>query len=692
MNSPELNHKDVILEIGTEEIPSRFIAPMLETLKTLATASLAQLRIPFNDVHTYATPRRLVLCVHGLAARQEDLVASYKGPHWASAFDSSGNATRAGEGFARSKGISIDDLKEVDIDGVPYAVAEVKEEGKPTRSLLPIFLPELVGKLVFPKNMYWKDPTVRFARPIRWIVALYGDEVVPFTHGDVTSGRTSSGHRFMGDKAIEIKNTDEFLEKLYDNYVILDQEKRKQKLLAGIASLEHEHNGVVELDPDIVQENLYLVEYPVPFLGSFDEGFLGIPQEVLTTSMKKNQKYFTVRTKEGRLMNSFVGVANNRAVDMKTIREGNERVLRARLEDAAFFWAEDRKHSLGENVERLKSVVYQEKLGSVYDKVMETQKLAIWLCEDLKVPELAKLVERAAFLSKADLVTHMVYEFPELQGIMGREYARIDGENPRVALALYEQYLPKSASDSVPSDNVGAILGLAERIHIIVNCHKAGLEPTGSQDPYGLRRAARCVNEILWARKLDADVKEAVRTSALVNLVDMQTVDRIFSFLDQRLLMQIKEKDYEHELAKLAISVTGHRPLQALRLVEVLNKVKDEPWFDGLVTAAVRVRNILQKAEDVSDSIDPALMLKPAEKALYEEIVKMEPLVSATLRASDWESLTASLSELSPVVTGFFDDVMVMDTDDKIRANRLAILKRCNALFEEIGNLGTLKS
>ncbi|MDR1977389.1 MAG: glycine--tRNA ligase subunit beta [Synergistaceae bacterium] len=692
MNAPALNPKDVVLEIGTEEIPSRFISPILETLRTLATEDLAQLRIPFKDARVYATPRRLVLFVHGLAGRQEDLVAAYKGPPWASAFDSAGNATRAAEGFARSKGVAVNDLREIDMDGVRYAVAEVKEEGKPTTSLLPTFLPGLIGKLVFPKNMYWRDPTVRFARPIRWIVALSGDEVIPFSYGDVESGRTSSGHRFMGNKTIEIGSTDEFLSKLYDNYVILDQEKRKQKLLAGIASLEHEHNGVVELDPDIVEENLYLVEYPVPFIGSFDERFLEIPQEVLTTSMKKNQKYFAVRTKGGKLMNSFVGVANNRAVEMKTIREGNERVLRARLEDAAFFWLEDRKRSLGENVERLKNIVYQEKLGSVYDKVMETQKLAIWLCEELKMPDIVKLVERAAFLSKADLVTHMVYEFPELQGIMGREYARVSGEDPRVALALYEQYLPKSASDNTPSDNVGAVLGLAERIHVIVNCHKVGLEPTGSQDPYALRRAARCVNEILWARKLDVDVKEAVRASALTNRVDMRTVDRIFSFLDQRLLVQIKEKDYEHELAKLAISVAGHRPLQALRLAEALSKVKDEPWFEGLVTAAVRVRNILQKAGNVSDSIDLTLTLKPAEKALYDEIVKMEPLVEATLRASDWEILTESLSELSPVVTGFFNDIMVMDPDGKIRANRLAILKRCNALFEEIGDLGTLKS
>ncbi|MDR2136716.1 MAG: glycine--tRNA ligase subunit beta [Synergistaceae bacterium] len=694
--SPSPNSKagsyDVVLEIGTEEIPSRFITPMLEILKTLAAEDLKQLRIACKDVRVYATPRRLVLCLHGLAERQEDLVAAYKGPPWASTFDASGNATRAAEGFAKSKGVAIDDLKEVDVDGTAYAVAEVREAGGLTKSFLPGFLSGLIGKLVFPKNMFWRDPAIRFARPIRWIVALAGDEVVPFAYGDVQSGRTSSGHRFMGNKQIQIKNTDEFLGKLYDNYVILDQEKRKQKLLAGIASLEREYEGIVELDPELVEENLYLVEYPVPFMGGFSERFLKIPQEVLVTTMKKNQKYFAVRTKEGKLMNAFVGVANNRAVDMSIIREGNERVLRARLEDAAFFWAEDRKHSLGENVERLKEVVYQEKLGSLHAKVMATQKLAVWLCGELNMPELSKLVERAAFLSKADLVTHMVYEFPELQGVMGREYASASGEDPRVALAIYEQYLPKSVSDEAPSDDVGAILGLAERVHIIVSCHKVGLGPTGSQDPYALRRAARCVNEIIWARKLDVDVKEAVRTSALTNLADMAVVDEVFAFLDQRLLVQVKDKGYEHDLTKLAISVAGHRPLQTLRLVQTLNKVKDEPWFIKLVMSAVRVRNILHKAGEVSDVIDPDLMAKPAEKNLYEGIVKMEPLVATALRGSDWEGLATSLSELSPVVAGFFDDVMVMDPDEKIRANRLGILKRCNALFEEVGDLSVLKS
>jgi len=697
-----MSTSDLVLEIGTEEIPSRFISPVLESMKALAVEDLSQLRVSSSGISVYATPRRLVLFVHGLADKQEDLVAMFKGPAMASAFDGSGNPTRAAEGFAKSKGTSVDQLEEIDVDGARYVAAKVCEEGKPTVALMQSFLPSLIAKLSFPKSMYWSNPSIRFARPIRWIVALYGEEVIPFTYGNVKSGRVSSGHRFLGNKNIEIRNTSEFLDKLYDNYVILDQEKRRQKLLAGVASLENERSGTVELDGELIEENLYLVEFPVPFAGSFSERFLEMPEEVLITTMKKNQKYFAVRTKEGKLTNSFIGVSNNRAMDMSIIREGNERVLRARLEDAAFFWGEDLKRPLAENVERLKSVVYQEKLGTVYDKVMETQKLAKWICDDLGMAEISKLVERAAFLAKADLVTHMVYEFPELQGIMGREYALANDEDKRVAAALYEQYLPKSSSDSVagasilganlPSDDVGAILGLAERIHVIVACHKAGLEPTGSQDPYALRRAARCVNEIIWHRKLDVDVENTVRTSAAANNVEADIVDKVFSFVEQRLLMQLKEKDYGHELIKLGISVTGHRPLQVLRLMEALNKVKDEPWFSALATSAVRVRNILSKAGDVSDTVDSNLAVKEAEKSLYDEVVKMEPVVEAILMENDWHGLTAALSELSPVVSGFFDSVMVMDQDEKIRANRLAILKRCNTLFEKIGDLGVLKA
>ncbi|MDO4786633.1 MAG: glycine--tRNA ligase subunit beta, partial [Fretibacterium sp.] len=668
--------RNVILEIGTEEIPSRFLPEALDSLERLARSALSANRLGFKDVRTYATPRRLVLSVRELDETQNSSTEVLKGPPLSSAYDSEGNPTRAALGFAKSKGVDVNALCELEVDGVRYVAAEVHEESRRTLDVLPDLLRGLVEGLSFPKSMYWSDPGVRFARPIRWILALADDAVVPFEYGDVRSGRTTSGHRFMGQKVIEVRNAGEFLERLYDNNVILDQEKRRQKLEAAISLLKQDFEGdlEVEMDPELLEENLFLVEFPVPFIGSFDERYLEIPEEVLITSMKKNQKYFAVRSRDkgNALANVFIGVSNNRASDMRRIREGNERVLRARLEDAAFFWAEDRKRSLASNVERLKNVTYQEKLGSVYDKVMQTQKLALWICSRLGKDDLARLVDRAAYLSKADLVTRMVYEFTELQGVMGREYARHDGEDPRVALALYEQYLPRSASDTLPTDDVGAILGLAERVHIVVNCHKAGLEPTGSQDPYGLRRAARCINEILWGRGLDLDLGEAVREAALLNLVDQPTVERILAFLELRLLMQLKEKGYEHELATLALSVAGHRPLQALRLMEALNGVKDEPWFSGLMTSAVRVRNILNKAPDTEGVVDAALLDKPAERALHDEVARLEPMVGAALEARDWQALMELLAELSPVVSAFFEDVMVMDPDERVRANRLA--------------------
>ena len=688
--------KNVILEIGTEEIPSRFLPAALESLKKLALDALSANRLGFKDVQTYATPRRLVLSVRDLDETQNASVSLLKGPPLASAYDSKGEPTRAALGFAKSKGVDVNALGELEVDGVRYVAAEVREESRRTLEVLPELLRGLVEGLAFPKSMYWSDPGVRFARPIRWILALADDAVVPFEYGGVQSGRTTSGHRFMGQKTIEIPNAGEFMERLYDNSVILDQNKRRQKLEASISLLKQNFEGnlEVELDPELLEENLFLVEFPAPFMGSFDERYLEIPEEVLITSMKKNQKYFAVRNRDkgNALANVFIGVSNNRATDMRTIREGNERVLRARLEDAAFFWDEDRKRPLASNVERLKDVTYQEKLGSVYDKVIQTQKLAVQLCGRLGRDALEKLVERAAWLSKADLVTRMVYEFTELQGVMGREYARRDGEDPRVALAIYEQYLPRFASDSLPTDDVGAILGLAERVHILVNCHKAGLEPTGSQDPYGLRRAARCINEILWGRGLDLDLGEAVRECALLNRVDEPTVERVLAFIEQRLLVQLKEKGCEHELALLALSVAGHRPLQALRLMEALNGVKDEPWFSDLMTSAVRVRNILQKAPDAPDAVDAALLAKPAERALYDEVVRLEPGVREVLDSNDWKGLTERLAELSPVVSAFFEDVMVMDHDEKVRANRLALLRRCNALFKEVGDLGALKS
>ena len=688
--------KNILLEIGSEEIPSRFIPDALEALKKNAETSFAANRIEFKDAKTYATPRRLVLIVTNASESQTEIVEMLKGPPVSTAYDKNGEPTRAAEGFAKGKGIKVDDLKEIEVNGIKYIAAEIKQESKKTLDVLPEILKNLIAGLTFPKSMYWDNSGVRFARPIRWIVALADENIIPFKYGNVESGRKTSGHRFMGKKVIEVKDAAEFLDVLFDNNVILDQEKRLQKMKSAIANLQQNFDGnyEVEMDEKILEENLYLVEYPVPFAGTFDKRYLEIPEEVLTTSMKKNQKYLAVRNKDkgGKLANYFVGVSNNMVPDIKVIQEGNERVLRARLEDAAFFWDEDRKTPLASYVERLKSVTYQEKLGSVYDKVMLTRKLALWFCDKYNMKEITQLVDRAAYLAKADLVTSMVFEFTDLQGVMGREYAKSAGEDPRVSLALYEQYLPQTAADKTPTDDVGAVLGLAERVHIITACHKVGLEPTGSQDPYALRRAARCINEILFARKYNFDITEAVKKSCEINEVDEAMQSKILDFIKQRLHVQLKERGFDHELAALGISVAGNVPYQALKLIETLNGVKAEDWFTALVSSAVRVKNIIRKNanENINEKVDEALLTVDAEKDLYQEVSRLDEPVKKALEVYDWEELAKMLAELSPVVAKFFDDVMVMDKDEKVRANRLALLAKCNKLFNEVGDLSTL--
>ncbi|MGI6253040.1 MAG: glycine--tRNA ligase subunit beta [Aminivibrio sp.] len=683
--------KNVVLEIGTEEMPSRFLPDILETLEKVAREDLEASRIGFETLSVFATPRRIVLMARGMEEKQKDLVNTFRGPAWNAAFDAAGNPTRAAHGFARSRGVSVEQLTPMEVDGVRYTCAEVSEPGSPALKILPVLFPALIRKLVFPKNMYWADPAVRFSRPIRWIFAMAEDKVIPFEYGGIKSGRTTSGHRFLGTKTITINDAADFMNSLRDNYVILDQEERRKKMLSGISALENELEGVVELDPEIVNENLYLVEYPVPFFGSFDEKYLGMPEEVLATSMKKNQKYFSVRGENEKLLPFFVGVSNNLVSNMTVVREGNERVLKARLEDAAFFWSEDLKVPLASNVERLKNIVYQEKLGSLHDKVMCTRELAVLLCRQMGLEDLVPAVDRAAYLSKADLVTNMVYEFPDLQGIMGREYALKNGEPERVAKALSDQYLPRAAGGALPGDVPGAILGLAERIYIIVSSHKAGLDPTGSQDPYGLRRAARCINEIIWGLGLDVDISWLVARCMELLSVDEEVGEKVFSFLSQRLLMQVKERGYGHESAALALSVTGGRPLQVIRFLEVFSRHQGEDWFTSLVTSAVRVRNILAKSEDEKGEPDPSLFVKEEEKTLYGEVQRVLPLVEKALEEQDWSGLAEILAELSPPVSAFFDDVLVMDKDEKIKANRIALLALCNSLFLKVGDLGMLK-
>jgi len=687
-----MTQNNLVLEIGTEEIPSRFMPGALADLKKHTDKALADKRISYKELSTYGTPRRLVVILKGLSERQEDVVHEYKGPKWEQAFDDNGNPTKAALGFARSKNVDFEDLQSREIGGTEYVYAVISEEGENTEDLLPDIMQGIVGSLVFPKNMYWDDPSVRFARPIRWLLCLLGDKVIHFTYGGIESDRITRGHRFMGAKSIEIETSDEYMSKLFDNYVIVDQEKRKEKMLCGISSIEKDLGGKVDITQELVDKNLFLVEYPVPFFGAFDKSYLEMPEEVLTTTMIHHQKYFPVRDSNGKLLPFFVGVSNNRAANMQVVREGNERVLRARLSDAAFFWDEDRKVPLASLVDKLKNVVYQEQIGSLYDKVMYTRAIASRICEYLGQDDLLKTLQKAALLSKTDLLTNMVFEFPELQGVMGREYAKIQGEPEDVAMAIYEQYLPKFAGDILPTQIPGAILGLAERIYNMVSCFKADLQGTGSQDPYGLRRASRCINEILWGLDLDLDVDKAFASACEELGASEDILGKIRAFFRQRLLIQLKEKGFTHEMASMAITLIGSRPMQTVKVLETFATVINEAWFTDLVTAAVRVRNILSKTESRSRSIDETLLLGGPERELYEKVAELSPKVANAVSDSDWKKLTELLSELSPSITSFFDNVLVMDKDENIRNNRLALLDKCNELFMEAGDLGTLKA
>ena len=685
--------RDLLFEIGTEEIPARFMPWALEKIKELAAEEFQKERLGYNVIESFGTPRRIVIHVKGLQEKQEDLVEEIKGPLWNQAFDVYNNPTRAALGFAKSRGVPVESLKKEEVNGQLYAFAVIRQEGKDTTLILPDLLGRLVRHLVFPKNMYWREPNLRFVRPIRWLLCLYGNEVVPMELGNLRGDKVTRGHRFMGSNRVEINSSNEYFEKLYDNYVIVDQAKRKEKILSGIASVEREHHVKAMLPPDLVDENVFLVEYPVPFIGTFDEGFLSLPEEVLIMVMIHHQKYFPLKDDGGKLKPAFVGISNNRATDMEVVKEGNERVLRARLSDAVFFYNEDLKKPLAARVNELQNIVYQESLGTLYDKVARIKELALHLCEHLGYDkETADLVERAAYLSKADLVTNMVYEFPELRGVMGREYAKANGEHERVSQALYEQYLPAFVGDVLPKDIIGAIVGIADRIDDIASCGKMDLLPTGSQDPYALRRTARCLNELILGLGIDVDLSHLVSLSAKSLDCEPEVTMRVIEFLKQRLYVQLREKGFSHDVVSLALAVIGERPLQVVRLAEELESVRNEEWFQRLATAAVRVRNILAKAPNfVSTAINETFFQNDLERELYHKIQEITPKLSGALKSYRWKEIISLLLDLEPIISEFFDQVLVMAEDPEIRQNRLSLLYECNKLFHLVGDLGAIR-
>ena len=663
--------KDLLLEIGTEEVPAHVMPHLLLDLKRLAGDMLAERRLAYESLRTVGTPRRAALIVEGLTERQEDVSTETRGPSVSIAFDTDGNPTKAGTGFARGQG--IDPAALILRDG--YVYASVHEEGAETAQLLTELLPELIRAIPLPNSMRWGDLDFRFIRPIRWIVALYGTEIVPFTLANVTSGSTSRGHRTLAPEDFVIAAPADYEAACEKAYIIVDPERRRAMICEQIAAVAQKCGGTAEITPDLLEEVLYLVEYPTALSGSFEEKYLALPAEAVITPMRDHQRYFPVKAADGSLLPLFITVRNGGREHLDVVAHGNERVLRARLADAQFFFDEDRKKSLSEHREKLKTVVFQQGLGSMYEKTERLMGLVTAIVEEL-APDAAayEAMEpdacRAAELSKADLVTGMVTEFTELQGIMGRAYALLDGEKPEVARAIDEQYMPRFAGDELPKSDLGFALSVADKIDNIVGTFSRGKIPTGSQDPFALRRQALGLVLMLIEHEsgllLSDLVDEAYDLYALEEVSRDKMQADVVDFIRLRLKNVLTERGvrYDVQEAVLAdVDFVADVPVRAA-YVERLLAVDGA---DALVQSFVRVGNIARMTE--TGIVDPALFTAEAEGVLLSAY---ESAVAARTEGAD--TLPAEQA-LAAAIDAFFDAVMVMDKDERVRANRLNLLK-----------------
>lgn len=681
--------KDLLLEIGTEEVPAHFMPGILAQLKEKATAKFQEMRLDFDEVTSLGTPRRTALLVKNLAETQQGASSEYKGPSTAIAFDKDGNPTKAAIGFARGKKVDVADL--VVKDGYVYTVSS--EEGKQTVELLPTLLKELVEGLNFPKNMRWGDLDFRFVRPLRWLVALYDEEVIDFTVANVTSGRVSRGHRFLSEGDFTINKASDYEQACKDAFIIVDQEKRRDIIKAQIEEIAKAHNGHAEITEDLLEEVIYLVEYPTALCGTFEDKYLKLPKEAVMTPMRDHQRYFPVLDDNNNLLPLFITVRNGGDYCLDKVQHGNERVLRARLADAQFFFDEDRKHSLYDYVEKLKTVVFQEGLGTIYDKANRLAELSAFIGEKVNATEdEIKTTKRAAILAKADLVSAMVCEFTELQGIMGREYALLDGEGQEVATAIYEHYMPRFAGDAEPASVAGRLVSLADKMDNIVATFSRGLVPTGSQDPFALRRQALGIVHTIIEANYTISISEiADKAMDLLNITDSEKraeiQKNVAEFFTLRLKNVLSDNDVRYDIIDAVLEnadeVAGTYAKACVTAQEIASGV-----LNDAIQAFVRVGNISKKAEN--NVINEALFTLDEEKALYNIYVAVAKDVETALNNKDYKTAIDKMQELTAPINNFFDNVMVMDKDEQIKNNRLALLKNIDTLIKSVADFGKI--
>lgn len=684
--------KDYLFEIGTEEMPAHVVAKSVKQLADRTGKFLKDNGLSFKNIKTFSTPRRLTILVQELAEKQADIDEIKKGPSKKIALDKDGNWSKAAEGFVRGQNMSVDDIYFQKIKDVEYAYIHVKKEGKKATEIL-LGMDQIVKELAFPTKMRWGNYDLEFVRPIHWIVSLFGSEIIPVKILDIVAGRKTYGHRFLGESLV-LATSDDYESALKSQFVIADANQRKNMILSQINSLCEKNNWQVKIDSGLLEEVTNLVEYPTIFSGSFNEKYLNIPKEVLITSMKDNQRYFEVYDHEGTLINHFIAIRNGNSDYLDNVIAGNEKVLVARLDDAQFFYDEDKKYPLSHFVEKLSSVSFHDKIGSMAEKMLRVKLIGEYIGEKINISssELADF-DRAADIYKFDLVTNMVGEFAELQGIMGTHYAELAGERKAVSQAIKESYLPSSADGDLPITKIGSLLSIADKLDTIIAFFGAGMIPNSSNDPYALRRSAYGIVRILINQSWNISIEDALKD--IIALLKGKTVAKlpndeatqaeISDFIINRVKQLLQVKKYSYDVIDTVLASNQQNVANILSIADILQENHDDSKFKKVVESLTRIANILKKADfSEAGQINPDLFENNSEKALYD---KINLLLDKSL---DVKTLYSEFVQLQPVIDEYFDSNMILDKNEAVKINRLSQLKLIDKLALEFGDLSKL--
>jgi glycyl-tRNA synthetase beta chain len=686
--------KDLLVEIGTEEMPASAIEIGIKQLAQKAEQIFSQNRLEFAEVKAFGSPRRLVLLVKSLLEKQKDHLLEVKGPPKVAAFTEDAKPTEAAKGFARSQGVKISDLVVKQEENGAYVYAIKREVGKPTSLVLTQLLPQLVSSLSFPKSMRWGTSEIRFIRPIRWLLTIYGSEVIKFRLDGLISGRATQGHRFLAQDSIIIKSVNEYLEKLRENKVIVDNREREQLIRDQLADLNKKIKGRVITHEHVFREVVNLVEFPTVIIGNFSPEFTSLPKEVLIIAMESHQRYFPVEGRDGQLLPQFVVVHNGDPAWNGLIQRGHERVLNARLADAKFFFEEDTKKPLSSYVEQLKKVVFQERLGSLFQKEERVSLIAEFLAGELKVPvKITEMAKRAAYLCKADLVTEMVTEFPALQGVMGREYARASGEPEEVAVAIYEHYLPRSTTDELPQTKVGKIVSIADKLDTTVASLAVGLMPTGSEDPYALRRQTAGIFTLILANEWPLSLQKLISFTLKllkkqnVNFKLAETEKTVFNFFQSRLRAYLIGQGYQAELVESVLALKLDNITDIKRRIESLSSVSSQIKEEILI-AFTRCKNLAERK--LGAQVKEELFTGKQERELFDHLLEAKRELESVLEKADYPRALKILASLKKPIDKFFDEVLVMTEDLKVRENRLRLLNLALEIFTSVADFSKI--